>query len=296
MKTNPIKFWKYNKIQVFAILALHILVYASCKKSSDLSPDLKEIPAEGTFKSELNGEVWEGKSTSGVIADGKMVITTTHANGDKLAIELNGDLVGKYRFTDALNKATYTTKIDGTTYSTTLVSSNMGEVIITKIDTNYLLISGNLDLYLKNSEGKTISFRKGVFFKIPYSYTSLNISYNMQGFINGVPFSATARANKNYITGKTISVIGLTTDTCNITLFITGGDSVGNYAFPQYGNAAYLKKGIYYSYGAGNVEINYIDSVNKLISGKFNFYAVNKNDNLDSVFVRQGTFTNVKYP
>ena len=140
-----------------------------------------------------------------------------------LAIELNGDLIGNYFFTDTLNKAIYTKKFDGDKYYSKLVSSNMGEVVISQIDTNYLLISGNLNLYLKNDEGKIVNFQKGVFFKIPYSYTSLNLSFNMQGFINGIPFNAVARANKDYLIGKFTIVAGITTDTCNITLFIHGG-------------------------------------------------------------------------
>lgn len=288
---------KLNKIILFVMLGVSFVGYFSCKKSTDISPMeniIKQTP--GTFEAEFNSNLWIGKSTSALIKDGKIVINTTHENGDKLSIQLKDNIIGKYYFKDTLNKAIFTEKISGIEYSTILLSTNISEIEITQIDTNFLQISGNLNLYLKSASGKIINFKNGIFYKVPYSYTSINLLPNMQGLIDGNPFEALAQANKDYILGsKYTFVMGVTKDSSTITLYIIGGDTVGNYQFPENGNAAFIKKGKYYSYGKGNVAITNIDVNNKLLSGKFNFFAINKNDNSDSIVVSQGAFTNVVF-
>ena len=86
MKTNYMKILYRYKILISIIFILNYLAFTSCNKSKDVSPaDNNQLPTEGTFKSELNGESWEGKSSSGIIKGGKIFITTKRENGDEFS-------------------------------------------------------------------------------------------------------------------------------------------------------------------------------------------------------------------
>ena len=258
-------------------------------------PEKIKLP-EGTLQADTGNAIWKGKTASAVINEGTISIKSINQDGDTLFLKLQGDQTGKYLFNTASeNIATYIERDGNRTYSSYGIQDGIGSVEITVIDTNFLLLTGDFSLFLTSADGNKKTFKNGHFYKIPYTYSSAEEETNMEGSINGKPFKAFARGNKDYFIGSSIAILGLSRDTLTISLFIKKSDQAGTYLFPEDGIAAVTLKSKYYSDGTGTITISKVDEVAKTFTGTFEFTAVNKN-NYDTLKVRNGSFKDVKFP
>ncbi|HEX8546312.1 MAG TPA: DUF6252 family protein [Cytophagaceae bacterium] len=284
--------------KIILFLASNLVILSACKKDKNDTPPMPEkikLP-EGTLQADTGNAIWKGKTASAVINEGTISIKSINQDGDTLFLKLQGDQTGKYLFNTASeNIATYIERDGNRTYSSYGIQDGIGSVEITVIDTNFLLLTGDFSLFLTSADGNKKTFKNGHFYKIPYTYSSAEEETNMEGSINGKPFKAFARGNKDYFIGSSIAILGLSRDTLTISLFIKKSDQAGTYLFPEDGIAAVTLKSKYYSDGTGTITISKVDEVAKTFTGTFEFTAVNKN-NYDTLKVRNGSFKDVKFP
>jgi len=292
--------FKSRSVGLLRICCLvYLVLLGSCKKDKDDSPPapVKIEIAEGTLEADTGKAMWKAKTTSALIKEGRIFITSIDEEGNTLYIELLGDSIGEYIITTATGSlATYTERGRDEVFNTNTIQDSISIVNVTAIDTNYLLLSGSFNLFMKDSSGRTKNFKAGKFYKVPFTYTSTENSENMQGTINGKQFKAFATGNKNYFNEGAILIVGVSLDTLTVTLNIKKSDQPGTYYFPGDGLAAVTKGKKYYSTGRGTVVISEVDETAKTFAGTFEFVAINKNDSYDSLVIEKGSFSEVPFP
>src|SRR5690606_4820225 len=194
-------------------------------------------------------------------------------------------------------------KIDGqNTYSTLLAEGGSGTVTITSLDFASNEVSGTFSFEAGRDGGnQTVSVTNGIFTDL---YVEIDTSGNqpLSDFyaeINGVPYTPGGRLatyEPNYssidIEGfipNSIERIRLRIKNPGVGTFMFGidDDTVGMYFKP----GTYLYSTNLHPDGGGSVTITEFDLVNEVISGTFEFFAINADD--ETVDVTNGSFNNV---
>jgi hypothetical protein len=161
--------------KILSLLVL-LVAFASCEE------DVKfNNPAVQAFKGTGDtSELWKAREFSAV-KSGNSVIVTAKNDIETIVLRIDNPVAGDPTGSvhplgdDELNKATYQLSVDGVEdFYQTGTGTGDGEIVIRRVDENNInatngkgYISGTFWFHAVNEAGETISYDRGIFYKVP---------------------------------------------------------------------------------------------------------------------------------
>lgn len=274
----------------YLLLFCGLVFIASCSKelSYENKPTGPGTNTAGDFRAKIDGVQWEAAaSTKGAnILAGFINIVGISSDGKQLSITINDTIPGTYLLNQTtFSVASYADNASSNTFAFSTdqgadTSQGGGSVTITEIDKTNKTISGTFrfNVYRDQDSSKKV-ITEGVFFKLPYSSSLPPASGTdtLKATIDGTPWAAASIVAQT--AGTQLIIAGSLSDgSKTVSLFLPSDILPGTYNLD-------VTAGIYvalyspntttvFASDNGTVTIIQHDTVNKRISGTFQFHAI----------------------
>lgn len=279
-----------KRLSTYLLVLSGLVYFASCSKevSFESKGNTPGNNTPGDFRAKINGIQWQAAAaTEGAnILAGFINIVGISSDGKEISITVNDTITGTYLLNQTtFSVASYADNAASNTFSFSTdqgadTSQGGGSVIITEIDKTNKTISGTFrfNVYRDQDSSKKV-VTEGVFYKLPYS-SSLPPAAGtdtLKATIDGAAWSAASIAAQ--LAGTQLIIAGSLSDgSKTVSLFLPADILVGTYNLD-------VTAGIYvalyspntttvYASDNGTVTITQHDTVNKRISGTFQFHAI----------------------
>ncbi len=302
MKSNP----------VLLLLAAFLFSLGSCTKELSQESPVQQAQGPGNFYATIDGQLWQADSVQIAIVDDSGVVTITgiSKSQEEISMVLPGFLVGVYAVNGESPGYSLYASLQGSAVDpflsngSTDVTKAGGTVSLTAIDTVNHTVTGTFQFKLyRSSDMTTKTVTAGVFNKISYiSSGSLppitppagQNSDTLIASVNNVSWVAALVQASD--TAGMLVIAGTSSDgQQSLGLFMPSSVIAGTYTL-DFNTGIYLGSyspdpvTVLFAQGNGSLTIIANDTVNRRITGRFNFVGVSQT-NSDSANITNGYFS-----
>ena len=302
MKSNP----------VLLLLAAFLFSLGSCTKELSRESPVQQAQGPGNFYATIDGQIWEADSVQISIVDDSGIVTITgiSKSQEEISMVLPGFLIGVYAVSGESPGYSLYASLQGSAVDpflsngSTDVTKAGGTVSLTAIDTVNHTVSGTFQFKVyRSSDMTTKTVTAGVFNKIPYINSSSlppitppagQNSDTLIASVNNVSWVA-ALVQPSDQSGMLV-IAGTSSDgQQTLGLFMPSSVIAGTYTLDLNAGtylASYSPDPLTFFVAQGNGSLTIIsnDTVNRRITGRFNFVGISQATN-GSANITNGYFS-----